>query len=73
MRKDEAFMADLIRALADEPKADNRAYLRAISEARQAFREAEAELGGPVQVKMKVKRKHSDRYVVKWTFTLADT
>jgi len=68
MPEDKIDTIALLRAMADSPKRDNSAYHQAMAQARQAFEDAEAELGGPVQVKMKSKRKGSGAYVVKWTF-----
>jgi hypothetical protein len=60
--------AALLKVMADSPRRDNTAYHTAMAQARQAFEEAEAALGGPVQVKTKVKTKRGGKYVVKWTF-----
>jgi hypothetical protein len=68
MPEDKLDTIALLRAIADSPKRDNSVYHQAMAEARQAFEDAETELGGPVQVKMKTKRKRSGAYVVKWTF-----
>jgi hypothetical protein len=61
-------MMAILKAMADSPKRDNSAYHQAMAEARQAFENAEAALGGPVRVKTKTKQKRSGEYVVKWTF-----
>lgn len=71
MDDDRPDMAMLLKALADTPKRDNSAYHEAISQARRAFEEAEAALGGPVSVKIKTKTKRNGDYVVKWTFRSA--
>ncbi|MEN3147886.1 hypothetical protein ABCW43_11260 [Neorhizobium sp. IRAMC:178] len=61
-------MDALIKAVAESPKRDNSVYHKAIAEARQAFEDAEAALGGPVEVRTKSKVKRNGDYVVKWTF-----
>lgn len=61
----------LLKAIADSPKRDNSAYHQAMAEARQAFEDAEAAVGGPVRVKTKRKVKRNGDYVVKWTFKAA--
>ncbi|QFY61500.1 hypothetical protein FZ934_14465 [Rhizobium grahamii] len=71
MAKDKT-MASLVQTLAEMPKRDNSAYHKAMAEARRAFEEAEATLGGPVQVRMKTKQKRNGDYVVKWTFRRED-
>ncbi|MDQ0558954.1 hypothetical protein QO004_000729 [Rhizobium mesoamericanum] len=58
----------VVKAVAESPRRDNSAYHQAMSDARQAFEAAEAALGGPVQVKTKMKMKRSGEYVVKWVF-----
>ncbi len=72
MAEDTHDMIALIKAIADSPKRDNSVYHEAMAQARQAFQDAEAELGGPVAVKMKTKRKRNGAYVVKWTFRPLD-
>lgn len=68
MGDDKPEMIALMKALAESPKRDNSAYHKAMAEARQAFEDAEAALGGAVRVKTKIKTKSSGEYVVKWTF-----
>lgn len=68
MAEDKLDTIALMRAIADSPKRDNSIYHQAMAQARQAFEDAEVELGGPVEVKMKTKRKRSGAYSVKWTF-----
>lgn len=58
----------LLKAIADSPKRDNSAYHRAMAEARQAFDDAEAALGGPVRVRTKTKMKRNGDFTVKWIF-----
>jgi hypothetical protein len=58
----------LLRAMTDSPKRDNSTYHQAMAEARKAFSEAEAAIGGPVRVKTRSKRKRNGNYVVTWTF-----
>ncbi len=58
----------LLKEIADSPKRDNSVYHQAMAEARQAFEDAEAALGGPVRVRMKTKMKRNGAYTVKWTF-----
>lgn len=65
-------MAAVMKAVADSPKRDNSAYHKAMAEARQAFENAEAVLGGTVEVKIKAKLKRNGKYVVKWVFERAD-
>lgn len=65
-------MTAVLKAVADSPKRDNSAYHKAMAEAREAFRNAEAELGGPVTVKTKAKLKSNGKYVVKWVFERAE-
>jgi hypothetical protein len=72
MRINPTEMNNIIRTVIEGPKQDNSSYLRAISDARKAFEDAEAYLGGPVSVKSKVKAKQNGKYVVKWTFERAD-
>lgn len=62
----------IVKAVADAPRRDNSAYHEAMAEARAAFERAEAELGGPVTVRIKTKTKSSGKYVVKWVFERAD-
>ncbi|MDO9417247.1 hypothetical protein [Pararhizobium sp.] len=61
-------MGALLKAVADNPRRDNSAYHTAMAEARQAFEDAEATLGGPVRVKTKTRRKKNGDVVVKWVF-----
>lgn len=68
MPSEKAEMAALVKALADGPRRDNSVYHKAMAEARQAFEQAEAALGGPVVVKTKTKLKANGKYVVKWMF-----
>jgi len=68
MTEDKLDMIAIAQQVAESPRRDNSAYLRAIAEARQAFQDAEIALGGPVQVRSKAKQKRSGAYVVKWTF-----
>lgn len=68
MAGDKPDMDALIKAVAESPKRDNSVYHKAIAEARQAFEEAEAALGGRVEVRTKSKVKRNGDYVVKWTF-----
>jgi hypothetical protein len=68
MAEDKRDMIALLRAIAESPKRDNSAYHQAIAEARQAFKEAEIALGGPVEVRTKTKMKRNGDYIVKWTF-----
>ncbi|CDZ57397.1 hypothetical protein [Neorhizobium galegae] len=68
MAEDKPDMSAVMKAVAESPKRDNSAYHKAIAEARQAFEEAEAALGGPVSVRTKTKMKRNGDYVVKWTF-----
>ncbi|CDZ63575.1 hypothetical protein [Neorhizobium galegae] len=68
MAEDKPDMSAVMKAVAESPKRDNSAYHKAIAEARQAFEEAEAALGGPVAVRTKTKMKRNGDYVVKWTF-----
>ncbi|CAN7443917.1 hypothetical protein LJR098_004108 [Rhizobium sp. LjRoot98] len=72
MAKDKLDTIALLKAIADSPKRDNSAYLRAMAEARQAFEDAEIALGGPVRVRTKAKMKRSGEYTVKWTFKRLD-
>ncbi|OJF90106.1 hypothetical protein [Pararhizobium antarcticum] len=72
MPDDEIDTIALLRAMADSPKRDNSAYHQAMAEARQAFEDAEAALGGPVRVKVKTKIKNNGAYTVKWTFKRRD-
>ena len=65
-------MAAVLKAVAESPKRDNRAYHKAMAEAREAFEQAEALLGGPVDVRTKTKVKRNGEYVVKWTFKPAE-
>ncbi len=65
-------MAAVMKAVAESPKRDNSAYHKAMADAREAFQNAEAELGGAVSVKTKAKRKRNGKYVVKWVFERAD-
>jgi hypothetical protein len=65
-------MIALLKAIAESPRRDNSAYHAAIAQARVAFEEAEAAMGGPVQVKTKAKMKRNGEYVVKWTFKRAE-
>jgi hypothetical protein len=65
-------MTALIKAVADTPRRDNSAYHQAIAEAREAFADAEAALGGPVTVTTKAKLKANGKYVVKWVFEKAE-
>ena len=65
-------MAAVMKAVAESPKRDNSAYHKAMADAREAFQNAEAELGGAVTVKTKAKRKRNGKYVVKWVFERAD-
>jgi hypothetical protein len=60
--------AALLKTIADSPKRDNSVYHRAMAEARKAFEEAEAALGGKVRVRTKTKLKRNGEYTVKWTF-----
>jgi len=72
MDEDRPDMAALMKAVADSPRRDNSAYHKAMAEARQAFEDAEAALGGPVEMRIKTKLKRNGKYVVKWTFTRAE-
>ena len=65
-------MAAVMKAVAESPKRDNSAYHKAMAEAREAFQDAEAALGGPVTVKTKAKLKRNGKYVVKWVFERVD-
>ncbi|WP_117191831.1 hypothetical protein [Rhizobium terrae] len=65
---DKPDMAAVLRAVAESPKRDNSAYHKAMADARLAFENAEAVLGGPVAVRTKAKLKKSGKYVVKWVF-----
>ncbi|WP_246723537.1 hypothetical protein [Rhizobium sp. ARZ01] len=66
-------MIALLKAMAESPKRDNSAYHEAMAEARQAFENAEAALGGSVTVKTKTKvKRRNGAYVVKWTFKRAE-
>ena len=65
-------MAAVLKAVAESPKRDNSAYHKAMAEAREAFEQAEALLGGPVDVRTKTKVKRNGEYVVKWTFKPAE-
>ncbi len=68
MAEDKPDMDAVMKAVAESPKRDNSAYHKAIAEARQAFEDAEAALGGPVKLRTKTKLKRNGDYVVKWTF-----
>jgi hypothetical protein len=68
MAEDRLDTIALLKAMAEGPKRDNSAYHQAMAEARKAFEDAEAALGGPVRVRTKTKKKRSGKYVVKWTF-----
>ncbi len=68
MAEEKLDMMALLKAIAESPKRDNSAYHHAITEARQAFEDAEMALGGPVRVRTKTKMKRNGEYVVKWTF-----
>lgn len=68
MGQDTLDIAALLDAMAESPRRDNSAYHAAMAEARRAFEDAEAALGGPVKVKIKTKTKRNGSYVVKWTF-----
>jgi hypothetical protein len=72
MAENKPEMTALLKEVAESPKRDNSAYHAAMAEARQAFEEAEAALGGRVKVKTKAKLKRNGTYVVKWTFKRAD-
>ncbi|WP_037077085.1 hypothetical protein [Neorhizobium vignae] len=72
MAENKPDMSAVMKAVAESPKRDNSAYHKAIAEARQAFEEAEAALGGPVEVRTKTKIKRNGDYVVKWTFRRPD-
>jgi hypothetical protein len=61
----------LLKAVADSPKRDNSAYHQAMAQARQAFEDAQAALGGPVRLKTKIRKKRNGDYVVKWIFKRA--
>jgi len=61
-----------LKAIADSPKRDNSVYHQAMAQARQAFEDAEAALGGPVRVRTKTKLKRSGEFTVKWTFKRLD-
>ena len=65
-------MAAVLKAVAESPKRDNSAYHKAMAEAREAFEQAEALLGGSVDVRTKTKVKRNGEYVVKWTFKPAE-
>lgn len=71
MTEDKPDMSALVKAVADSPRRDNSAYHRAMAEAREAFANAEAALGGPVEVRIKTKLKRNGKYVVKWVFERA--
>lgn len=58
----------MVKALAESPRRDNSAYHQAMAQARLAFEQAQAEIGGPVAVTTKAKRKRNGNYVVKWVF-----
>ncbi len=62
----------LLNAIADSPKRDNSVYHQAMAQARRAFEDAEAALGGPVRVRTKTKLKRSGEFTVKWTFKRLD-
>ncbi|MFB9952512.1 hypothetical protein ACFFP0_27020 [Rhizobium puerariae] len=68
MAEEKPDMAALVKAVADSPRRDNTVYHKAMAEAREAFENAEATLGGPVEVSTKAKLKRNGKYVVKWTF-----
>lgn len=68
MAEDKLDTIALFKAVADSPKRDNSVYHRAMAEARRAFEDAEAALGGPVQVRTRTKLKGNGKYTVKWTF-----
>lgn len=61
----------IAKAVADSPRRDNSVYHEAMAQARQAFADAEAAMGGPVEAKMKIKQRKG-RYVVKWVFRPAE-
>ena len=69
MTEDKRDLAAVLKAVADTPKRDNTAYHQAMADARLAFDNAEAALGGPVTVTTKAKLKSNGKYVVKWVFT----
>lgn len=64
-------MDAVLKAVAETPRRDNSAYHRAMADARIAFDNAEAALGGPVEVEIKAKLKKNGTYVVKWVFERA--
>nr|WP_074063145.1 MULTISPECIES: hypothetical protein [Rhizobium] len=68
MDEDKPDLTAVFKALAESPKRDNRAYHKALAEAREAFETAELALGGAFRVQMKTKMKRNGDYVVKWTF-----
>ncbi|MBL0372803.1 hypothetical protein JJB09_12260 [Rhizobium sp. KVB221] len=68
MGDDVTELTALLKAIAESPKRDNTVYHKAMSEARQAFQDAEAALGGPVRLKTKTKMKRNGEFIVKWTF-----
>lgn len=68
MGEDAKNMIALMQAMANSPRRDNSSYHKAMAEARRAFADAERELGGPVVVKTKTRKKRNGNYVVKWTF-----
>ena len=72
IRKSTDGLDPLVKAVVDMPRRDNSVYHQAMAEARQAFADAEAALGGPIKMKAKAKLKRDGRYVVKWTFERAD-
>lgn len=61
-------MEALAKVLVDCPRRDNTLYHQLMAQARQVFAEAEAAIDGPVDVKLKAKRKRNGKYVVKWVF-----
>ncbi len=58
-------LTGIAKAVADMPRRDNSSYHQAMAQAREAFAEAEAALGGPVTMKVKVKTKGSGKADVK--------
>lgn len=72
MAADKTDMDAVLKAVLSSPKRDNSAYHEAMAEARLAFENAQAALGGPVEVRIKTKLKRNGTYVVKWVFKRAD-
>ena len=64
-------MAAVMKAVAESPKRDNSAYHKAMADAREAFQNAEAELGGVVSGTPQAQRKRTGHYVGKGVFERA--